>query len=138
MALSKSTVLYVDRFRSVVRHRLERNLGRSQSHLRAELTADSELMRRDRLAYHLWLGFGRRAEKQGQCYGRSQRCPQRNKEQTVEVSDTILSEHLLDEKRADGIGRERADPEDHDVEQTLGAGAGILRKIIVHENINGG
>jgi len=48
----------------------------------------------------------------------------------VEISDSILGEHFLDEKRADGIGRERADPEDHDVEQTLGAGAGMERTCV--------
>src|SRR5436190_2062478 len=80
-----------------------------------------------------WL---RRMEKQRQRDGGSDGRDHRHEEQAVEVRRPVVREHLLDQIRADGVGQQRAEAEDHHVEQSLRAGAGVLRKIRVHENVN--
>ena len=47
-----------------------------------------------------------------------------------------LREDFLDQVGADRIRHQRADAEDHDVEQALRAGAGVLREIRVHEDVD--
>ena len=48
------------------------------------------------------------------------------------------ADKFLRQKGTERIGRHHAQSQDHDVEQALRAGAGVLGKIFIHENIDRG
>src|SRR5688572_29390632 len=79
--------------------------------------------------------FGGRPEEQSQHNGGDDSGAARNEEQTAEIYHSVSHEGLANEFRSHPISDERPEAEDHEVEQTLRAGARVLWKILIHEDV---
>jgi len=95
-------------------------------------------MRGSGRSVQLGLAFSGRVEKREEQKRREQRETHRHKEQPPEIRHAVFGENRLQEVRTDRIGGERADAQNHHVEQPLGAGAGVLREMFIHEDIDRG
>src|ERR1043166_8275577 len=94
--------------------------------------------RQGRLRGGLRLLLRRRAEEDRQRDRRQNGGAQRHQKQTVEIRHAVVREFGLLQPRTKRIGRQRANPQDHYVEQALRAGPHVFWEILIHKNIDGG
>ena len=78
----------------------------------------------------------RRVKRYRQDDGGKDRCRERHQEQPSEIDDARVVERIADELRSEDIGHQRTQPQDHQIEQALGAGAHVARKEFVDENVD--
>src|SRR5690349_8894364 len=95
-------------------------------------------MRRGRLTEYLRFTSPGRPEEYREDKSRDDRCDARNQEERLEVDDAGRSAVAAKQFRPQSIGHERAKAKDHQVKQSLRAGAGIFWEELVHENVNRG
>src|ERR1051325_9568985 len=91
-----------------------------------------ELTRRDLLL------FLRRTEKESQGNGGGDRGAAWNQEKALKIDCAVRTKKSLpDQLRTEDIRDPGAESQNHEIEQALSAGASILWKELIHENVNG-
>src|SRR4051812_22418800 len=96
-------------------------------------------MRHGRTSGHDFLFLFWRTEKEGESNGRRDGGAAWDQEQALEVHDSVRPEKCLaNQLWPRRVGYEWPKPKNHQVEQSLSAGARILREKFIHENVDGG